>query len=64
MWQQIKGHKYQDNITIDSYCIKQWCLHTLTSCDMTVADSSGAHPARAPLKGPNYFVLTYKFYET
>ena len=24
----------------------------------------GAHPARAPPKGPNSFVLTYKFYET
>ena len=30
---------------------------------ISLADPGGAHPVRDPPKGPNSFVLTYKFYE-
>ena len=42
------------------------CVASWERCPtfIPVADPGGVPPARAPPKGPDYFVLTYKFFET
>ena len=44
-----------------SYLYNEQMRLLLTS---PLTDPSGAHPASTLSKGPNSFVLTYKFYET